>query len=299
MLKKIWHTLRPKHWIKNSFIFAPALFADRLLDTSIWLPLVSGALGFSLVASSIYAFNDVCNRSEDRLHPVKQFRPVASGDLSVNLALTLTIISFSAGSVLLFSTGIMPLIFAGVYAFLMTAYTLALRRVLLIDVIIIATGFVLRIKVGGVIIDEPISHWLLLCTFTIALLLAMVKRRQEIMTLVSSSDSSIKNSSVTRAVLDEYPPVSVLDGWINVLTGMTVLCYALYTVDPQTIAKHNTTSLIYTLPFVLYGVFRYQKLALADEAGEDPTGLILKDAGMKIVLLLWALTVSGILYWNG
>ncbi len=283
-------TLRPRQWVKSSFILAPALFTLKLLDPSTWPVLLAGLFGFSLVSSAVYAFNDICNRGEDRLHPDKRYRPVASGELAVWKAALLSIVSLVIGVGLLLWTDIAAVLIAAVYVVLMVAYTLYLRQLLVLDVIIVAIGFVLRVLAGALIIHEPVSHWLLLCTFTIALFLGMIKRRQEIVVL------GAEGSGAGRAVLAHYPDRSILDGWINVLTGMTVICYALYTVDPHTTQKHHTGALIYTLPFVLYGIFRYQQLALVGRAGEDPTKLLLSDPVIKVVVLLWAVCVGVILY---
>ncbi|MDP8240654.1 MAG: UbiA prenyltransferase family protein [Candidatus Hatepunaea meridiana] len=298
----ILRTIRPRHWIKNSFILAPALFTLHLLEPSQWLSLMGGVLGFSLIASAVYAFNDICNRHEDALHPIKKIRPVASGQLAVWQASLLSIVSLSFGLILLLWLGHNPTIIAITYAILMIAYSIYLRHVLILDVIIIAVGFVIRVMLGAVIINEPLSHWLILCTFTIALFLGMIKRRQEITSETSLmapayDDLDNDNSATqTRPVLTKYPEVLIINGWINILAAMTILCYALYTVDPHTIEKHHTGALIYTLPFVLYGIFRYQQLALVGRAGEDPTKLLLKDPGMKVVVLLWVVTVGVILY---
>jgi len=299
----ILRTIRPRHWIKNSFILAPALFTLHLLEPSQWLSLMGGVFGFSLIASAIYAFNDICNRHEDALHPIKKTRPVASGQLAVWQASLLSIVSLLFGLILLLWLGHNPVIIALTYAVLMIAYSIYLRNVLILDVIIIAVGFVIRVMLGAVIINEPLSHWLILCTFTIALFLGMIKRRQEIIASETSlmtpayDDLDNDNSAAqSRPVLTKYPDVLIINGWINILAAMTILCYALYTVDPQTIEKHHTGALIYTLPFVLYGIFRYQQLALVGRAGEDATKLLLMDTGIKVVVLLWVVTVGVILY---
>lgn len=181
--------------------------------------------------------------------------------------------------------------FGLIYFALMMLYSVLLRKYYLVDVLVIAVGFVLRVEAGAGIIDEPVSHWLLLCTFTIALYMAMIKRRQEIATLSQQELS-------TRQALRNYPGLNIIDGWIAALGGMTVLCYALYTVDPVTVAKHHTGALLYTVPFVVYGIFRYRTLAEPDGAGEDPAGLVLKDAGIRLVVVLWALTIAAILFFR-
>jgi len=292
-------TLRPKHWIKSLFVLAPALFTLRILDPSSWEMLAVGIFGFSFIASGIYAFNDIANRKEDLRHSTKRFRPVASGGLSIRMAALLSVMSLGIGAAMLQWCGIKALAVGSTYMILMLMYTLVLRKLLIVDTIIIAVGFVLRVILGAFLLHEPVSHWLLLCTFTIALFLGMIKRRQEIVGATGFS-AAFENPDVsTRSVLSKYPTVSILDGWINILAGMTVLCYALYTVDSDTVQKHHTGALIYTLPFALYGVFRYQQLAQEGRAGEDPTGLILKDVGMKVVVALWATVVGVILYLAG
>ncbi len=286
----IWKTARPYQWIKSAFLLAPALFALRIFDSSVWIPLLKGFFGFSFIASSVYTFNDIFNRSEDVDHPVKKHRPIASGKFSLSAAAVLTAVLLTAGLLLLKSVNLKAALFGASYALLMTIYTLYLRKVYLVDVIIIAIGFVIRVDTGGALISEPVSHWLILCTFTIALFLGMIKRRQEIAAFRSEGKQSIRKS------LAQYPDLSVVDSWISVLGGMTVLCYALYTVDPATIAKHNTDKLLYTLPFVLYGIFRYRTVSLSGRAGEDPSELVMKDGAVKIAVALWAVAVGLVLY---
>lgn len=302
----ILRTLRPWQWIKNSFILAPALFTLQIIDVSHWLPLAAGFLGFSFVASAVYAFNDICNRSEDKLHPVKRDRPVASGSLRIWQAALLSLVSLTIGIALLIWINRDVIYFASTYMILMIAYSAFLRNILIVDVIIIAIGFVLRVFIGAAIIAEPLSHWLVLCTFTIALFLGMIKRRQELVSIYPlvlpdalgsmTKEFDRKEQLPSRNVLTRYPSIRIIDGWINVLTGMTILCYALYTVDPQTIEKHHTDALIYTLPLVLFGIFRYQHAAFRGDEGEDPAGLVLRDNWIRFTILLWAVIVGVILY---
>lgn len=296
-LQLIWATIRPRQWIKSSFLFAPALFTLKIIDLTILPELLLGAFGFSLIASSIYTFNDIINRHEDRIHPIKRLRPIAAGEMSISYAGILSVLLLLFGSGLLYLSGSSVLMIGLVYVLLMIAYTLYFRKVLIIDVIIIGIGFVLRVLAGSLLISSPASHWLLLCTFTIALFLGMIKRRHEVMAFqeFTANDSETVNPTA-REVLSRYPEISVINGWINILAGMTVLCYALYAVDPVTAAKHHTGSLIYTLPFVLYGVFRYQQLSMVNHAGEDPTKLVTNDLGIKVIVALWAVTVGVILF---
>ncbi|MBT3234256.1 MAG: UbiA prenyltransferase family protein [Calditrichaeota bacterium] len=290
ILHLMWSSIRPRHWIKSSFLIVPALFTLQILDPHSWIRLLAGVLGFSLIASSIYLINDIINRSEDRLHPLKKHRPIASGLLSVGPASVFSMICFVSGTILLGLANISAVQYGLGYFGLMIVYTVFLRSLYIIDVITIAIGFVLRIMAGANLIDEPVSYWLILCTFTIAVFLGLIKRRQEIAAMTDTKPKP------TRKVLSDYPSLSIVDGWINVLAGMTVLCYALYTVDPQTIEKHHTGRLVYTLPFVLYGIFHYQSIALSGRQGEDPVQLISSDTRLRIVVAIWGVTVAGILY---
>jgi len=288
-IKYIVQTLRPRQWVKSFFLLAPALFTLEVLNPAHWVHLLAGFFGFSLAASALYTLNDILDRVEDRQHPLKRRRPVAGGNLSVAEAGIIAATALAAGLWLLKFASPSAAVLAVGYAVLMLAYTLWLKRMMILDVIIIAMGFVLRVETGAVIVGERVSQWLLLCTFTIALFLGMIKRRQEIAVLSAGAGQ-------TRKSLAEYPSVSIIDGWINVLAGMTVICYALYTVDPNTVQKHHTEALLLTLPFVLYGIFHYQKLALTGREGEDPAALITKDWGIKLVVALWVLVSGVILY---
>lgn len=288
MLRLIIRTYRLRQWVKSGFVLAPALFTLHILVPAEWGRLALGVIGFSLVASAAYVLNDILNQQEDRLHPVKRTRPIASGDLKIGSALGGMAAALGGGMVIVAMATPRGAMIAGGYFLMIAAYSGWLRKVLIVDLLLVAAGFVLRILVGAALIDEPVSHWLLLCTFTIALYLGLVKRRQEIAAMGEGEPA-------TRSVLKNYPPLSIIDSWITVMTAMTLLCYALYTVDSETVEKHHTGALIYTLPLVLYGVFRYQKLALTDRAGEDPTALVLEDNGLKAVVALWAVAVAVIL----
>ncbi len=288
MIRNILRSYRLRQWVKSGFILAPALFTLQFLDPKIWGHLIFCVLGFSLISSAVYVFNDLMNRTEDRQHPTKKLRPIASGNLQTTPALIGMAFAFVVGMILLVASSVEGAIIGGSYFVMMALYSVWLRRLLIVDIIIVALGFVLRVILGSVIIHEPLSHWMLLCTFSIALFLGLVKRRQEIAAIEQSDLSS-------RKVLHIYPPLSVIDSWITVLTSMTLIFYTLYTVDPRTAEKHHTDALIYTLPIVLYGIFRYQKLAINDRAGEDPTALVVKDNGIKFTVLLWIVVVAVIL----
>jgi len=291
LLRLLWGTLRPRQWIKNSFVLAPAIFTLQILNPDIWFRLLAGVAGFCFAASAVYTVNDIFNCAEDRRHPQKKRRPIASGELTKTTGWILAFVVLLISNIFLFLSGSSVVVTVWAYIGLMLLYSIWLRRLFILDVIIIAIGFVLRVIAGAGLIHQPISHWLLLCTFTIALFLGMIKRRQEIIVMNAQPDQLPGRSSLTNV-----QDTTLLDGWINILAGMTILCYALYTVDPATIAKHHTTSLIYTIPFVIYGIFRYQKMALIGHAGEDPASLIIRDPEIKIIVALWGLTVGILLF---
>lgn len=283
-------TFRLRQWVKSGIILAPALFTLKLFSPDVLPKLAAALAGFSLVASALYAFNDYCNRKEDRLHPVKRRRPLASGDLSPRIALPVGALLLIFGLVLLNVAARGAFYLGAAYALLMAAYSLILRRIMILDVLVVSAGFVLRVLVGGAAISEEASHWLILCTFTIALFLSLIKRRQELAALETGGET-------TRSTLAHYPPLPILDGWIAVASAMTLICYALYTVDPLTVAKHYTHNLIYTLPFVIFGIFRYHRLAVTGRAGEDPSELALKDRGLQAIVALWGAASAGVLWW--
>lgn len=291
MIRAIWRSMRPHQWFKNFFIFAPALFTLDIFRKAFTVKLLVGFIGFSLISSAIYIFNDIKDREEDRLHPVKRFRPIASGQIPLGFAALIALFLFLSGLTILYTLQPKSALVGIGYVLLMVLYNFGLRKVALIDTITISVGFVLRVVAGGTLIQQPLSHWLLLCTFTLALYLSIMKRRQETVVVFNEENNR------TRQVLFHYPSLQVMDGWCNILAGMSVIFYALYTVDPQTIAKHHTDNLIYTVPFVIYGVFRYQKVAYTSGSGEDPARLVLKDPGVIWAVILWTIVSGTILYY--
>jgi len=278
--------IRPKQWVKNAFVFAPLLFgkmflrADKVLDAAIAFAL------FSMMASAIYLVNDILDLERDRAHPVKRSRPIASGRLPVPAAALAAVVLGGGALAAAF------LVFPGfgvilaVYAAINVAYSLGLKHVVIVDIFAIAIGFVLRVFGGAVAVDVEASRWLLTCTIFISLFLAACKRRGEI-TLVG-------DSTATRAVLAAYS-IGFVDQIINLSATATVLTYALYTLDPVTIAKLGTRDLIFTLPFVIYGVLRYMHLVQHKGAGGSPTEALLRDVTMQltifgyVALVVWLL----------
>jgi 4-hydroxybenzoate polyprenyltransferase len=279
-------SIRPREWIKNTFVFAPLFFAQKLLDPGVAFQSVLAFGVFCLAAGGVYLVNDICDREADRKHPEKRNRPIAAGTLSVFVGVT------AAGLLFAFTTGgalVLGLPFAFVtlgYVTLMIAYSKWLKHIVIVDVFSIAAGFVLRVAAGAIAIGVAMSHWLLVCTMLLALFLGLSKRRHELVSVTSDG---------SRKVLAEYNPL-FLDMMIGVVTSATVVSYALYTVSQETIQKFHTDGLIFTLPFVLYGVFRYLYLVYHKNYGSDPSRTLVSDGPLLISIVLWALTCGFIIY---
>jgi 4-hydroxybenzoate polyprenyltransferase len=245
---------------------------------------------FCLVSSSVYLLNDIQDRSQDRLHPTKRLRPLAAGELNLGIALgamvTFLLIAL-AGGMLLSKTLALVLLS---YWLINLLYSTWLKHQVLLDVLALASGFVLRVVGGAVAISVEISHWLLLCTLLLALFLSFSKRRHELVRLGRGAEAH-------RQVLGEYNP-HFLDMMIGIVTASTVMSYALYTVSEETVQRFHTRGLLLTFPFVLYGIFRYLYLVYQENQGGDPTQSLLTDRPLVINLCLWALTAGVIVYWQ-
>ena len=282
--------MRPHQWVKNLLVFAGVLFARHLFELDRLL-LASVAFGiFCLVSGSVYILNDLLDLEQDRNHPDKGLRPLASGRLKVPVALG------GGGLFLFISLGgafcLRPA-FGGVVSLYFVQnllYSKYLKHVVILDVMLIGFGFVLRAVAGAVVVDVEVSSWLILCTFLLALFLGFSKRRQEIVRFKAAGEGH-------RSVLTDYSP-QFLDTMIGTVTAATLMSYALYTMSEQTVQKFHTTHLILTTPFVIYGIFRYLYLMHQQEKGDNPTEVLLRDPAMQVNVLLWVLAVVGIIYFR-
>jgi len=281
--------MRPAHWVKNVFVLAPVVFAQRLTDPhSITLALLAFVC-FCLASSAVYAFNDIRDREEDRLHPVKCHRPIPSGQLSVGVAAVAAVVLAGlavAGALYIGHEFTLVLV---AYLILNLLYTTVLKHVVILDVMSVSLGFVLRVLGGAVAIDVEVSAWLLLCTIFLALFLAFSKRRHELMLLD-------QHASDQRPVLTSYSP-AFLDQMINVVTASTVVAFALYSISPETVEKFQTRFLIYTTPFVLYGIFRYLYLIYQSPGQLNPTEGVVRDLPSMVNLVLWGGSVIFVIYY--
>ena len=287
MLVAVVVSLRPRQWIKNLFVLAGLIFAQRLFTADVWTAL--GAFGiFCALSGAVYLVNDVADLERDRAHPVKRTRPVAAGQVPVKVALAVAVGLSGAGLAASAFVGRGFLATAVTYVGLVVAYSTWLKHVVIVDVLAVAGGYVLRAIAGALAIGVDISGWLLICTILLALFLTLGKRRHEVMTLESAATAQ-------RPILAEYSP-ALLDQMIAVVTASTVTAYALYTMSPETVGKFRTHLLPATLPFVLYGVFRYLYLLYQRRLGGNPSEIFLTDRALLVNSLVWLLAVLLIIY---
>ena len=280
--------MRPRQWIKNVFVLAGIVFAGRLFDLPAILRTVAIFAVFCAAASSVYLANDFADRAQDAHHPTKRLRPIASGRLQPAPALATSAVLAAIALAGAFALGRAAFAITLGYLALTFAYSFRLKQVFLLDVMIVAAGFVLRAAVGAAAIDEEISSWLLCCTFLLALFLALGKRRNELELLGGGADEH-------RAALFHYS-LPLVDSWLTALSGAAIVSYALYTQSPRTVEHFGTASLVYTVPFVIYALFRYQHLLVHEGAGGDPGSVLLHDRGLWLALLGWAATAALIIY---
>lgn len=282
--------MRPKQWSKNLFVLAGVIFSKNLLDPE---PLLTSILAFALfclLSSAVYLFNDVIDYREDSRHPTKSKRPIASGALSRTVASLFALVFAAAGISLSFLLSVEFGIAAASYAGLMLLYSLVLKKAMIVDVLCIAVGFVLRAAAGALAINVEISSWLLICTGLLALFLGLSKRRHELVILEQAAHQH-------RIALSGYNP-RVLDQMISVVTASTVMAYALYTVSAETVTKFGTRLLGLTIPFVLFGIFRYLYLVHIKGEGGSPERSLLNDRPLLADILLWVVVSGLILYFT-
>jgi 4-hydroxybenzoate polyprenyltransferase len=280
--------LRPEHWVKNLLVFAALIFSMHLFVADSVVRAVLAFASFCLVASASYLMNDVHDAESDRRHPSKRQRPIATGRIAPQAALLVAAALTAGGFGVAIALGPRFAWTLAAYAALQIAYSFLLKNVVILDVMAIATGFVLRAVGGGVVIDVNVSPWLVLCTFLLALFLGFSKRRHEVQLLE-------EDAVAHRPSLRDYSPY-FLDQMISVVTASTVLAYAIYTVSPEVREKLHTDSLYLTVPFVLYGIFRYLYLVHQREGGGNPTRELLTDRPLWVNVLCWIGTAIWLLY---
>lgn len=291
MTKEYISLLRIPQWIKNSFIFVPLLFSQHFFQQDYLLTVLSGAFLFSLVTSMVYIINDIIDIDADRAHPHKKNRPLASGKISIKQASVVLIITgiLTASLVPFFNLKFLLVLF--IYFVLNILYSTIFKHIVLLDVFSIAAGFMLRVLGGAFIIDVYLSSWLILTTMFISLFLGIMKRHSELYLANAESEN------MTRKVLAYYSQ-TFTQQMATVAAAGVIICYALYTVSARTISVFNTENLIYTTPFVVFGIFRYMFLVYINQKGENTTDLMISDIPMIINSFLYLVSVIAIIYYK-
>ncbi|MBZ0270004.1 decaprenyl-phosphate phosphoribosyltransferase [bacterium] len=287
--------MRPQQWIKNIVVFAGVVFAGRLTDLLYLEHALAAFVVFCLASSGIYVFNDLLDVEKDRLHPEKRTRPIAAGTVGKGAALTTALVLWAAAGAAAFALG--PRFGVTIVGFLVlnVLYSAWLKSQVIIDVLSISVSFMLR-AIGGVQVlrdldpTVALSHWLLLCTFFLALVMSFGKRRSELVLLDDSASSH-------RAALREYS-VEFLDVIVSLVSACAILAYSIYTIWPETVVKLGTDKLVYTVPFVVYGFLRYLLLVRERGLGGNPSEILFRDRALLASVAAWAVAIVGILYFG-
>jgi 4-hydroxybenzoate polyprenyltransferase len=288
-LFKLFRLIRVHQWVKNLFVFVPLLFSQQLFNLFYFLQTLSAFIVFCFASSAIYVINDIVDIEADRAHPIKKNRPLPAGDITVSLA----VITASLLLVLVFWSMIYFnykfILLVVTFVVLNVLYSFWLKNIVLLDVFSIAAGFSIRVLAGAFAIQVPISSWLILTTMFISLFLAVMKRRSELALVSENSGTQI------RKVLGQYS-LSFVDQMGTIAATGVIVCYALYTVAPRTISVFNTERLIYTTPFVVFGIFRFMYLEYISGKGENTTQTLATDLPMIINFLLYVIATVVIIY---
>ncbi len=290
-MKDILKVIRPHQWIKNVFVFLPLFFGHRLMEPDLLANTIIVFFAFSFAASSIYCFNDVIDVEADRRHPVKCKRPVASGAVSMTAAYIMMFAMIALSMATLTFLNCNPIATMGViigYWFLNMAYCWRLKQYAIIDVCIIAFGFVLRILAGGTATDIMLSHWLVMMTFLLTLFLSFAKRRDDVLRMMKTGEAPRQNTS-------RYN-ITFINQAITITGSVMLVCYIMYTVSPDVITSFGTPYIYLTSGYVILGLLRYIQLAVVDEKSGDPTKVMLHDRFTQLIVAAWGLTFLVIIY---
>lgn len=290
-LDAIMTLIRPKQWLKNIFVFVPMFFGGSLLNSADIMAAAIAFLSFSFVASSVYCFNDIVDLEADRHHPVKCKRAIASGDISVSQAYAIMALMFvlSMLTLLLLQVNMLKVLAVILaYYLLNLAYCARLKQYAILDVCIIAFGFVLRLLAGGFATEIVLSKWIVMMTFLITLFLSFAKRRDDVLRMNETGEAPRKNTI-------RYN-LTFINQAITITASVTLVCYIMYTVSPEVVIRVHTDYLYLTSIFVLIGLLRYIQIAVVDEKSGDPTKVMLRDRFMQLIVLLWAVSFLIIIY---
>ena len=287
-LSSIIKLIRPHQYIKNLFIFLPLFFALKITDTSLLLNAIIAFIAFPLTASAIYTLNDYHDIEEDRQHPKKKDRPLASGAISKSQAITIMSVLFISGFTLMASLSLKAAGILTAYVVMNIAYSFYLKHVAILDVVIIAIGFVLRLFIGSAVTDIPLSMWIVIMTFLLALFMALAKRRDDVLIYLDTGKKM-------RKVIDGYN-LQFLDTVMAIMASVVIVAYTIYTTSPEVVARVNSEYLYLTALFVILGIMRYLQVVFVLKDSGSPTKIVLKDRFMQLTLIGWVLTFAWILY---
>lgn len=280
--------MRPHQYIKNFFIFLPLFFAMQITDLSLLSNAIVAFIAFSLTASAIYTLNDYHDIEEDKLHPKKKNRPLASGDISKPQAIIIMAILFIAGFILMASLSLHAVAILASYVLMNIAYSFYLKHIAILDVTIIAIGFVLRLFIGSAVTDITLSIWIVLMTFLLALFMALAKRRDDVIIYLNTGKKM-------RKVIDGYN-LQFLDTAMAIMASVVIVSYTIYTTSPEVLARMHSKYLYLTALFVILGIMRYLQIAFVLKDSGSPTKIVLKDSFMQFTLIGWVITFAWILY---
>jgi len=280
--------LRPHQWVKNLFIFLPLFFVGQITEFHLFLNAAIAFIGFSLTASSIYVLNDLLDVKEDRLHPKKKFRPLASDLVSKKSAILLIVFFSLGGLIVMASLSVPALLFVLTYFILNIGYSLWLKHMAIVDITIIAIGFILRLFVGSFATGVHLSKWIVIMTFLLALFLALAKRRDDVLHFMNTGKKM-------RKVIDGYN-LQMIDGAMMIMASVIIVSYLLYTTSIDVVNRINNEYLYLTTFFVILGIMRYLQLSLVEEKSGSPTKIVLKDKFVGIILIMWISSFAFMIY---
>ena len=287
-MKAYFQLIRPKDWAKNLFLFIPIFFAGLFFDGSVLIELLGGFICFSLVASSIYIINDYRDIEDDKKHPIKKIRPLASGTVKKSTGLLVAFVFLISGFTAAWFIRDKFMFVLGIYFFLNLAYSFGLKNIPILDIIIISIGFVLRVKAGAVIAKVGLSEWLTIMVFLLALFMAIAKRRDDVLLKLSSGNDMRK--AVKGYNLD------FINTALSLICAVIIVAYFMYTTSPEIVERLQTYRLYYTCLFVLAGIFRYLQLIYVQQDSQSPTKILYKDRFIQATILLWIISFYLILY---
>ncbi|MCC6462275.1 MAG: decaprenyl-phosphate phosphoribosyltransferase [Saprospiraceae bacterium] len=286
-VRHILQLIRPEHWVKNSFVFIPAFFAARLAEWPVLQRALWGFLAFCFIASSVYVLNDLMDAPQDRNHPDKRRRPIASGAIGQRQAIGILVVLLAAGTLVAASLSREVLLVCWLYFIINVFYSLSLKHIALVDISLIGMGFLLRVFAGGAVTGVQVSHWLIVMTFLLALILGLAKRRGEY--VIATGGHTF------RKALEGYN-LPFLDVSITVCSTVAVVAYLMYCFSPEVTSRIGTDNIFYTAFFVVLGILRYLQLTLVFNKTESPTRALLRDGFLQVVLLGWIGSFAWLLY---